>query len=206
MTVVPAIGAREPRPVAAIQPAREARLPVAKRDALTASGPVPALIAEPGPVAIETELGGTFYLLNLALFLGLYGDFTTPLRPGIALDPWDYLALLGPSARRAPVRGDPLWPMLARLAEREATRRAPGRGFRPPPVWRTPRAWLVPFDHGGRWRWSAAGGTLRIIHPAGFAVVAVPRSDELGRRATRPASSSAFARVAPPSLHRSALR
>ena len=43
---------------------------------------------------VETELGGVFYLLNLALFLGLYGDFTRPLEPGIALDPWTFLALL----------------------------------------------------------------------------------------------------------------
>ena len=45
----------------------------------------------------------------------------------------------------------------------------------------SPRAWLEPFDGEGDWLWSAAGGTLRIVHPAGFAVVAVPRNDESPR-------------------------
>ena len=58
---------------------------------------------------------------------------------------------------------------------------APGRGFRPPRAWRTPADWLEPFDHDGEWRWSAARGTLRILHPAGFAAAAVPRTPRPAR-------------------------
>src|SRR5205807_8456567 len=35
---------------------------------------------------IETQLGGLFYLINLALYLNLYGDFTMPEAPGIELN------------------------------------------------------------------------------------------------------------------------
>ena len=141
--------------------------------------PAPAPEPEPAPTSlpVETALGGVFYLLNLALYLELYGDFTQPRRPGIALDPWDFLALVAPRLLDEPQRGDALWSLLARLAAR-APRDRPGAGFRPPRAWRTPRTWLAPFDAEGDWRWSAAGGALRIVHPAGFTVAAVPRTDD----------------------------
>src|SRR5439155_1567674 len=41
---------------------------------------------------IDTAFGGLFYLLNLALALELYGDFTMPAHTGIALPVWDFLA------------------------------------------------------------------------------------------------------------------
>ena len=126
---------------------------------------------------VDTQLGGVFYLLQLSLFLELYGDFTRPLEPGLRLSPWDFVALLGRKLLADPSRDDPLWPLLARLAGRRRRAR-PGAGFRPPRAWRTPKSWLEPFDHDGTWRWSAAGGTLRLVHPAGFPVVAVPRTDE----------------------------
>jgi hypothetical protein len=143
----------------------------------TASEPtdsVPALV-------VDTGLGGVFYLLNLALFLDLYGDFTRPLEPGLSLSPWDLLALLAPKLLTEPSRDDPLWPLLARLAGRKRRER-PGAGFRPPRLWRTPKSWLEPFDHDGPWRWSAARDTLRLVHPAGFPVVSVPRRKEPARR------------------------
>jgi hypothetical protein len=145
-------------------------LPVARRAPVRQPVPSPELV-------VETQLGGVFYLLNLALFLELYGDFTRPLEPGLALSPWDLLALLAPRLLGEPIRDDPLWPLLAQLAGRDQRTR-PGGGFRPPRVWRTPRAWLEPFGHEGEWRWSAARGMLRLVHPAGFAVAAVPRTPE----------------------------
>ena len=156
---------KEPAP----QPARRLSAPTPPA-APTPIWPEP----EPEPpwgaaaLVVETELGGVFYLLNLALFLGLYGDFTRPLEPGIALDPWTYLMLLSRRLLGRPERRDPLWGLLARLAGPSA--------FRPPRAWRTPKAWLEPFEHDGVWRWSAACGTLRLVHPAGFTVVAVPRT------------------------------
>jgi hypothetical protein len=131
--------------------------------------------------AVDTGYGGVFYLLNLALSLGLYGDFTRPLDRGLALGPWALLELLGPAllGRRD---DDPLWPLLARLDGRPPGV-PPGRSFRPPRAWRTPPEWLVPFeDVSGPWRWSAASGELRVRHPAGFLAIAVPlRADPAGQ-------------------------
>jgi hypothetical protein len=125
-------------------------------------------------LALQTELGGLFYLLNLALALGLYGDFTAPLEPGIGLNPWELVELLGVRLLgRRP--DDPIWELLASLAARRPGEPA-GRGFRPLRTWRVPSAWLEPFEHDGTWRWSAAAGLLRIVHPVGFTVTAVPRS------------------------------
>jgi hypothetical protein len=135
----------------------------------------PELPLEPAELVVETELAGVFYLLNLALYLDLYGDFSRPLEPGLALDPWDLLALLAPRLLDEPSGDDTLWRLLARLAGR-GPRVRPGRGFRPPRAWRTPVKWLEPFDHDGTWRWSAARDTLRLVHPAGFPVAAVPRT------------------------------
>ena len=123
---------------------------------------------------VQTDLGGLFYLLNLALALELYGDFTAPLEPGIRLNPWELVDLLGAwLLGRRP--DDPIWALLASLAGRDPGQPY-GRGFRPSRAWRVPLEWLEPFEHGGTWRWSAAAGVLRIVHPAGFAVTAVPRT------------------------------
>jgi hypothetical protein len=69
-----------------------------------------------------------------------------------------------------------VWPLLGGLAGRDA-RTPPGRGFVPAP-WRIPAAWLVPFPTGDPWPWSAAGGRIRVDHPAGFPVLALPRTPE----------------------------
>ncbi len=67
-----------------------------------------------------TNLGGVFYLINLGLFLGLYGDFTTPKEPGIQLSIWDFVALLGHKLAGEEIEHDDVWPLLERLAQREA--------------------------------------------------------------------------------------
>jgi hypothetical protein len=181
-----------PAPSAAPYPRDRARREVApRRRSSTVDLPAapsstePPTAAEPEPLAlaVDTDLGGIFYLLNLALHLELYGDFTTPLQPGIGLDPWDFLELVGAwllGGRSAWGSGpgssgdDPIWGLLAGLAGRDG--QPAGRGFRPPRRWRVPPAWLAPVACGGVWRWSAARGTLRILHPAGFPVSAVPRT------------------------------
>ncbi len=165
------------RPQAAAAP--RVRVPAESKGAPTRRAPPaphePALV-DTGDLALEvqTELGGLFYLLNLALALELYGDFTAPLEPGIGLNPWEFVDLLGTwlLGRRS---DDPIWGLLASLAGRDHDE-ARGRGFRPPPAWRVPPKWLEPFEHHGTWCWSAAAGVLRIVHPAGFAVTAVPRT------------------------------
>src|SRR5262249_6752045 len=83
---------------------------------------------------IETQFGGVFYLLNVALALGLYGDFTQPRAPGIALSPWDWLALVGRAWFGRAFEDDPVWTLLAELAGRPP-RQLPGRDFAPPDTW-----------------------------------------------------------------------
>jgi hypothetical protein len=82
-----------------------------------------------GPAA-KSRLGGLFFLVNVAVDLGLYGDFTQPARPGIALDLWDFVTLAG---RQLLSRADedPVWRLLAELAGRDPEEPA-GARFVPP--------------------------------------------------------------------------
>lgn len=75
---------------------------------------------------VKTALGGSFYLINVALALDLYGDFTRPLHPGSEVSLWDVLAELTARLLAAPAPGDALWSVLAGLAGRP--RRTPIAG------------------------------------------------------------------------------
>ncbi len=121
-------------------------------------------------VAVETELGGLFYLLNLALALGLYGDFTAPLHPRLDLSIWRFIALVGGALLRGRRRRDPVWPLLAELAGPETS---PARGIA---EWRLDPAWLTAFPETRTWRWSADADRVRVRHPAGFDVLDIERS------------------------------
>lgn len=82
--------------------------------------PPPAVDVRPGRM-VTTELGGVLFLTNVLLALGVYGDFTEPRRPGIELDFWRCLSLLGGRLlARRPQRRDPLWRLLADLAGPDA--------------------------------------------------------------------------------------
>lgn len=105
---------------------------------------------------IETAFGGLFYLLNAALSLGLYGDFSAPRTPGIALSPWDWLALIGRRWFGREFVQDPLWPLLARLAGRRP-HDEPGADFDAPGQWAISDAWLSPWA-------ASAGSTPTTIH------------------------------------------
>ena len=93
---------------------------------------------------MATRLGGLFYLVNVGLYLELYGDFTTPLKPGLALSVWDFVALVGRELYGEAVCEDPVWTLLVRLAGREADEE-PGKGFTPPADWRVPPSWSGPL-------------------------------------------------------------
>jgi hypothetical protein len=80
--------------------------------------------------SITSQFGGTCYFINLGLFLNLYGDFTTPLQPGIDLPIWDFMALVAQQILGDEVTRDPIWALLAALAGRNE-HEAPGTGFRP---------------------------------------------------------------------------
>jgi hypothetical protein len=91
---------------------------------------------------IDVEFGGVFYLINLGLFLNLYGDFTSPLKPGLALPIWDFVALVGEHILGARLRTDPVWPLLARLSGRDQATE-PGAGFLAPQDWPLPSDWAL---------------------------------------------------------------
>ena len=55
----------------------------------------PVFAAHESPEMLTTEIGGMLLLLNVAVHLGHYGDFTSPRETGIALSPWDWLAVIG---------------------------------------------------------------------------------------------------------------
>lgn len=84
-----------------------------------------------------TDFGGLFYLLNLAVYLEIYADFSRPASPGWDLSPWDLLALLGRHWLGEAFEADPLWALLAELAGRDP-QDAPGADFAPPSGWEAP--------------------------------------------------------------------
>jgi hypothetical protein len=71
---------------------------------------------------VRTQFGGVFYLLNAALALQLYSDFTAPRGANLRLSPWDWLALVGRAWFGREFVRDPVWELLASLAGREGRR------------------------------------------------------------------------------------
>ncbi|MBW8807827.1 MAG: hypothetical protein JF591_03145, partial [Lysobacter sp.] len=128
--------------------------------------------------SVDTDFGGLLYLLNVALALDLYGDFTSPRTPGISLSPWDWLAMIGRAWFGASFRSDPLDVVLAELAGRSANRR-PGSDFDPGRDWSMPDAWLRPWGGIDRLGHHADTARLRIWHPRGFVVFDQPRDRDL---------------------------
>ncbi|HEX6186421.1 MAG TPA: hypothetical protein VFZ44_21195 [Pyrinomonadaceae bacterium] len=127
---------------------------------------------------ITTEFGGVFYLTNLALFLELYGDFTTPLAHGIDLPLWDFVALVGQELCGEELRHDRVWTLLGKLSGRDESEE-PGASFTPPDAWRVPPGWLAAFPARGAWKWRTEAGRLRVRHPLGFLILDVPSSGDV---------------------------
>jgi hypothetical protein len=123
----------------------------------------------------RTEFGGVFYLLNAALALNLYGDFTAPRATGIALLPWDWLALVGRAWFGAAFVRDPVWGTLSGLAGRRATDE-PGRDFVAPREWAVGEGWLAPWGEAGALTVWRTRTRIREMHSAGFAVRDAPRN------------------------------
>jgi hypothetical protein len=70
------------------------------------------------PLRVRTDFGGIFYLLNVALDLGIYSDFTRPQGPNLVLSPFDWLALLGRHWFAPELEADPLRRLLAEMTGR----------------------------------------------------------------------------------------
>lgn len=133
--------------------------------------------AESEAQVLESEYGGVFYLINVGLFLELYGDFTQPLRPGISLPIWDFLALTGERLIGPALHEDPLWPLLSHLSGRQPDQ-PPGAMFDPPTEWHVPPEWLKPFSDKESWRWAWTEGRLRVWHSSDFVLLDCAMEDE----------------------------
>ena len=127
------------------------------------------------PETIETAFGGVFFLLNLALYLLIYGDFSQPEEIGLELDIWDFISLISNDLTDGEIAEDPLWPALARLARRSAGQE-PGHSFGAPCSWQLPVQWLEPFPEKFDPRPSESQGRLVCVHPAGYVVSDTPAS------------------------------
>ncbi len=123
------------------------------------------------PICAEilTEFGGVFFLLNVALYLNLYSDFTAPLGPNLDLSIWDLLAVLGSAFTQDKIRHDELWFLLAKLAGHPGGHE-PGENFKPPDEWRIPEEWLVPFEPIPNLEQEERDGRLVLLHPEGFTI------------------------------------
>jgi hypothetical protein len=143
-----------------------------------------------------------FYLINLALYLDLYGDFTMPAAPGIELNIWDFVALVGAELASDAPEEDPIWSLLANLAGREEEEPL-GASFAPDDEWRLPPEWLSMFSDRSPWRWNSLGTQasrpakhakgvrtqtgsprpglrrLRVLHPEGFLILDLPLAKDV---------------------------
>ena len=120
-------------PPAPGQPPRSRRAAAAPTLVAPAASPLPQLLPLPEPIA--TGLGGALYLINVALALGLYGDFTEPLKPGVDLSPWDFVALVTDRLWPEAPADDALWGLLARLAGRPLDGSPEAERLPTPPPW-----------------------------------------------------------------------
>ena len=109
--------------------------------------------------AIESEFAGTLLLLNVALGIGLYGDFTQPAHWVTNLSPWDFLHLLARQQIGNEFENDPLAALLTDLAGRDAAEQ-PGVRALTPTLWR-PHHFALTESPGESWSewaaWLAAG-------------------------------------------------
>jgi hypothetical protein len=126
---------------------------------------------------VETAFGGVLFLLNVALYLRLYSDFTSPHETNLELDIWDFISLLGLKFIGEDITADPLYEVLGSLAGRKKWQR-PGTSYQPPDNWHLPLEWLEPFPEPFERKEIIRGGRLQVIHPAGFFVLDERRERE----------------------------
>jgi len=133
----------------------------------------PALVADVGAVAnFDTPHGGLAFLVNVALALGLYGDFTQPQHRGQPLSPWWLLHEAGRAVCGRAWRADPLAAWLRARAG------APSRAVTLP--WQLPASALAPFAADARpWHAVRSPQALVLRHPAGFVVAYHEPGDEV---------------------------
>lgn len=128
--------------------------------------------------ALATRHGGLFLLANVALSLELYGDFTNPLRLGIALPFWTFMAEIGRRLAGQETDSDvddPVWALFAALSGPTAELLSDDETFGPR-SWHVSPSWMAAFPETVAHRWRLGAHHLALEHPAGFAVTEVLRS------------------------------
>lgn len=142
--------------------------PVSHLAAALPTLPSEALL-DPTPAfrAVDSDFAGMFFLLNVFVVLGLYGNAIDPVGRVRALSPFALLALLGRRWFGRAFLADPIARTLRDLAGL-ATRERLAQDFIAP-SWKAPAEWLTPWPRQhtrvvehvtGRTRW----------HPAGFPI------------------------------------
>jgi len=91
------------------------RVPVA-----AVSGARVASTAFDEDTVVETGHGGLFFVINAALQLGLYGDFSQPLHRGLEMSPWRFLYETGAAFGGRRFVRDPLAVWLERFQTRDS--------------------------------------------------------------------------------------
>lgn len=140
----------------------------------------PVTVGKPVSIALSativTRYGGLFFLLNVALALRLYGDFTEPAYEGLPLCLWDWLAMLGARLCGNFWSEDALAALLAGLAGRDPLI-LPGGNSTPPAEWLLPLAWLDAFPGIVESRLLVVEERAVLVHPASFILADLPLAD-----------------------------
>jgi hypothetical protein len=116
-------------------------------------------------MAFDSQYGGLFFVLNAALQLGLYGDFSQPLQRSLTLSPWQFLHAVGLALGQRQFALDPL----AAWLKQDLTAAPPRPASDDQASWCIDPDWLQPFEGDTRpLRALFRNGHLSLMHPAGF--------------------------------------
>ena len=92
--------------------------------ALAATASMSSAAAKPSTaVVFESAHAGLFFVVNAALHLGLYGDFSRPRHSGLEISPYRFLHDIGSAVGKRRFRRDPLAAWLAAEADPDGNRR-----------------------------------------------------------------------------------
>jgi hypothetical protein len=119
--------------------------------------------------SIVTLYGGIFFLLNVALHLHLYRDFTESGETEIELNIWDFAALAAEHFLGEKVKNDAVWQLLQKLSGRETDQKISSKMFKKD--WRIPAGWLKTFQTNKPFVWTTNRKNLPVYHPAGFCII-----------------------------------
>jgi hypothetical protein len=125
---------------------------------------------------VESSFAGVFFLINVALALGLYSDFTSPRGNNLEMNIWNFLCLLAAEFVGSEFQDDALPHAFDELAG-PTPEQHPDASFHPPQKWQVPDEWLEPFPEPFEWKEEIHEGRVQVAHPAGFLLKDEPLQD-----------------------------